>query len=208
MKYRFILYSLAWVLYSLILTGCIANLTPMEVSERFWAAVKDKNANEAKKYITASTLSKDATENLLPLDDVYLGRTVIDAERAWVDTTVIIAGDDSFELPLETILLKEGDQWKVDYDATVATLSRGSTVARVLGSIVDLSGQFADELDRSLEEIQKAIPEVQKEIERIEENIIYHLPELQRRMNEFLKQLEEALEDLNRDTGPRGTTEI
>jgi predicted DNA-binding antitoxin AbrB/MazE fold protein len=180
----------------------------MEVSERFWAAVKDKNANEAKKYITASTLSKDATENLLPLDDVYLGRTVMDAERAWVDTTVIIAGDDSFELPLETILLKEGDQWKVDYDATVATLSRGSTVARVLGSIVDLSGQFADELDRSLEEIQKAIPEVQKEIERIEENIIYHLPELQRRMNEFLKQLEEALEDLNRDTGPRGTTEI
>ena len=208
MKYRFILYSLVWALYSLILTGCIANLTPMEVSERFWAAVKDKNANEAKKYIIASTLSKDATENLLPLDDVYLGRTVIDAERAWVDTTVIIAGDDSFELPLETILLKEGDQWKVDYNATVATLSRGSTVARVLESIVDLSGQFADKLDRSLEEIQKAIPEVQKEIERIEENIIYHLPELQRRMNEFLKQLEEALQDLNRDTGPRGTTEI
>jgi gas vesicle protein len=208
MKHRIVLHSLVWVFYSLILTGCVANLTPIEVSERFWSAVKDKNSKEVKKYIATGTLSDDVSENLLSLDDVYLGRTVIDVERAWVDTTVVISGDDSFELPLETILLKEDDQWKVDYNTTVATLSRSSTVARVMGSIADLSGQFADELDRSLEEIQKAIPEVQKEIERIEESVKYHLPELQQKMDEFLQQLEETLKDLKRDTEPRGTTEI
>jgi len=208
MKHRYILHSLVWILYSLTLTGCVANLTPMEVSERFWAAVKDKNSKEIKKYIAAGTLSNDMAEKLLPLDEVYLGRTVIDAGQAWVDTTVVIAGDNSYELPLETILLKEGDQWKVDYNTTVATLSKGSTVARVMGSIADLSGQFADELDRSLEEIQKAIPEVQKEIERIEESVKYHLPELQKKMDEFLQQLEETLKDLSKDTEPQGTTEI
>ncbi len=133
---------------------------------------------------------------------------MIDAEQAWVDTTVVIAGNESYELPLETMLLKDGEQWKVDYNTTVASLSKESTVARVVGSIADLSGQFADQLDKSLEEIQKAIPEVQKEIERIEENVQYHLPEIQRRMDEFIRQLEEALEDLNRGTNPRGTTEI
>jgi len=193
----------------LALYGCAANLSPIEVSGHFWTAVQNKDAGAARDYVSSGSLDrKDLTENILPFDKVTLGRTVIDGEQAWVDTTVVISGDNPFTLPLKTVLLQENRQWKVDYDATVASVSSTSSVARVMGNLTDLSKQFADGLDRSLAEIQKTIPEIQKEIESIEEDLREKLPELRQRMEEFMKQLEEALKDLNKERKSQGTTEI
>ena len=206
MKYKYILTGLfCWIL-GFQLTGCEPGLTPMEVSERFWTAVKNKDTQEIKKYIADGTLTDGTSENLLPVDDVKLGRTVIDGDNAWVDTTVVIAGKESFELPVETKLFKQQDRWKVDYDATVESLSNDNAIARAISGIADLGGQLADNLDRSLEEMQKAIPEVKKEIERIEGDMKERLPELQRKMDEFIRQLEEALEDFNKNPDPPPTT--
>jgi chromosome segregation ATPase len=144
----------------------------------------------------------------LPLDEISLGKTIIDGEQAWVDTEVVIAGDDSFRLPLKTVLLKENKQWKVDYNATMHSISRGSSVARVLGSIANLSEKFSNELNRSLDEIQKIIPEVEEEIGKIEENISKKLPELRKRIEEILQQLEEALGNIGNKKKSSGTTEI
>ena len=209
MKLKFSLAITVCIFFTLLFSGCMADLTPIEVSERFWTAVQNKDAGEIKKYISTKTIDKnDLTDNILPLEEISLGRTVIDADQAWVDTTVIIAGDDPFTLPFKTVLLKDKNQWKVDYDATVISISEDSAVARVMGSIADISGQFAKDLDRSLEEIQKAIPEVQKEIEIIEENVRHHLPELKQKVEEFMRQLEEALEGFNKRSESPGTTEI
>ena len=197
MKYKYILIALLYWIVGFQLTGCEPNLTPMEVSERFWNSVKNKNTQEIKKYIADGTLTDGTSDNLLPVDDVTLGRTVIDGDRAWIDTTVMIAGKESFELPVETKLLKQQDKWKVDYDATVESLSNDNAIARAISGLADMGEQLADNLDKSLEEMQKAIPEVKKEIERIEGSVKERLPELQQKMDEFIRQLEEALEDLN-----------
>ena len=198
MRINVITHFIVYLLCGLILTACVPNLTPMEVSERFWTAVKNKDVNEVKKYIAPGTVSNNESDNLLPVDDVKLGRTVIDGDRAWIDTMVVTVGKESFEVPLETKLLKHQEQWKVDYDATVESLSKDNAIARAIDGLADISEQLADNLDQSLEEMQKAIPEVKKEIERIEDNVKEHLPELQQKMDDFIRQLEKALEDLNK----------
>ncbi len=209
MKSNILLKLASLISIGLILTGCVVNLSPIEVSERFWTAVQDKDQRAIRKYVSSSTLEKDdLTEDILPLDEISLGRTVIDGEQAWVDTEVIISGDNPFNLPIKTVLLRENKQWKVDYDAPMHSISRGSSVARVLGSIANLSEKFSNELNRSLDEIQKIIPEVEEEIGKIEENVRKKLPELRKRIEEILQQLEEALGNIGNKKESSGTTEI
>ena len=209
MKLNYFLKSTYLIWLCIILSGCVTNLSPIEVSEKFWTAVKNKDSTTVRRYISSNGNEKnELTENILPLDEISLGRTIIDGEEAWVDTEVVIAGDEPFRLPLKTVLLKENQQWKVDYDATVASITKGSSVARVMGSLADLSSQFAKELDRSLDEIQKTLPEVQREIEKIEDSVKQQLPELKERLEEIIKQLEEALGGINKDRTSKGTTEI
>ena len=177
-----------------MLSGCAASLTPMQVSEKFWVAIQNGDGASARKYIAEGTIkSEDATENILPVNTFSLGRTVIDENNAWIDTSVEIAGDRPFSMSLKTVLLKNNNGWLVDYDQTVASISRGGSVARVIGSLSELGDEFYDKLDRSLDEIERSLPEIQKEIETVEENIKQKLPELQRRLDEFMRQLEEAL---------------
>ncbi len=191
--YKIFYFPLLLTIITLI-TGCAANLTPIEVSDQFWSAVKSKDNRSIKKYIVAGTGNPDdSLADLLDIKNYTLGRTVMDQNQAWVDTTVEISGTDSFDVPIKTVLLQENNQWKVDYAATVAPISGSSDIARVLGSLNDLGIQFADKLNHSLGEMQKALPEVQREIEKIEETMKQKLPELQQRMDELMQQLEEAL---------------
>ncbi len=194
---------------SVMVSGCATNLSPIEVSQNFWTAVQNKDSQTIRKYITsASPRENDLTANILPVSNFTLGRTVIDKNQAWVDTTVEIAADDPFSLPIKTVLLQENEQWKVDYTATVASISSSSDVARILGNLNDLGIQFADKLNQSLGEIQKTLPEVQRELEKIEESMKQKLPELQQRMEEFMRQLEEALGNKPGSQPPPRTEEI
>ena len=200
----------AWlILITVVISGCATNLTPMEVSDKFWLAEKNRDNQSIKKYILAGSVNKDnPTENLLMINNYSLGRTVIDKDQAWVDTTVEIGDSKPFSVPIKTVLLKENNQWKVDYEATVSPISSSSDIARFLGSLNELGIEFADKLNRSLGQLQNELPEIQKQLENIEENMKQKLPELQERMEEFLRQLEEALGGKPANKGPQGTTEI
>src|SRR5690606_26692720 len=123
-------------------------LTPIEVSQEFWTAIQNRDSQTVRKYITSnSAKGNDLTANILPVSSFTLGRTIIDKDHAWVDTTVEIASDKPFSLPIKTVLLQENEQWKVDYTATVASISSSSDVARILGNLNDLGIQFADKLN-------------------------------------------------------------
>lgn len=209
MKFNALYRSLLLLAVVFILNGCMENLPPVEVSERFWTAVQNKDAGTVHKYISSEAHAQnDLTANLLPIDRFTLGKTIIDGEMAWVDTTVVISGDQPFTVPLKTVLLQENKQWKVDYDATVSSISGGNDLARLLGHLNDLGIQFSDQLNRSLVEMQKALPEVQKELEKLEENMKQKLPELQQQLEEFVRQLEEALGGKSDKHPPPGTKEI
>ena len=195
-------------LICLSITGCDEGLYPIDVSEGFWRAVKDKDINAIEKYSTEDSLTGDElSENILPLDEIILGKTVIDGDGAWVDTTVTISGDKPYTLPIKTVLIRENKQWKVDYQATMKWVSKGSSVYSVISSIKNMTEELAAELNQSMEDIQKAIPEIKKEVERIEESLLEYVPELKKQVEEFVEDLEEAIKDLRKESEESTVTE-
>lgn len=199
------------ILFFVILaSGCVARLTPIQVSEKFWTAIKNKDAGAARLFIAEGTATTDdITGNVLPLNGFEVGRTVIEGDQAWVDTNVEIAADKPFNLSLKTVLLRKEERWKVDYDSTVASISSDSNVARVIGKLSEFSGEFSRELDRSLDEMQRALPQIKKELDNIEENMKKSLPELRQQLEEFIRQLEEALgKDKEESSPPPRSREI
>lgn len=192
----------------LFITSCNEGLYPIDVAEGFWRAVKNKDTKAIQKYSTNNSLKEDElSENILPLDEITLGKTVIDGDSAWVDTTVTISGDKPFTIPLRTELIRENKRWKVDYNATIKLVSQGSAVSNVINSIRNMSKDLADELNQSIEEMQKAIPEVVEEVEKIEESLLEHVPELKKQIEEFIRDLKDAIEELGKESGETTATE-
>ena len=191
----------------LLNTACEESLYPIDVSEKFWRAVKDKDVKTIQKYSTGDSLTKeDLDENILPLDEIILGRTVIDGDNSWVDTTVTISGDKPLTLPLRTVLIRENNQWEVDYDETIKLVSKGSSVSRIISSIRNMREDLTKELNQSMEDIQNAIPEVKEEIEKIEESLLEHVPELKKQIEDFVKDLKEAIKGLGEGSGESTAT--
>ena len=197
---------LAWI--CLFMTGCSEGLYPVDVSEGFWRAVKNKDMQAIEKYSTEDSISGDElSENILPLDEIVLGKTVIDGDGAWVDTTVTISGDKPYTLPIKTVLIRENKQWKVDYHATMKWVSKGSSVYSVISGIKNMSEALAEELNQSMEDIQKVIPEIKEEVKEIEESLLEHVPELKKQIKEFVEDLEEAIKDLGKESEEATVTE-
>jgi len=195
------------VLLVTAISGCAASLSPMEVSEGFWKGIKEKDNAAVSRYVTAASQvalkQQDPARNILPIKQFTLGRTVIEGDHAWIDTTVEVADDRPFHMSVQTVLQQENRQWKVDYNATVASITRNSDLGRVLGDIGKLSKQFTDQLNQSLDQAQKALPEIEREIGKIEGDLKQKLPELRQRMEELMRQLEESLGNKNRqETAP------
>lgn len=185
---------LPFICIVLMFYGCEEKLSPIEVSEHFWKGVELRDVTIIKRFISSdSQVNTSSTENILPVRGATFGRTVIEGNMAWVDTTLTIESEKPFTLPLTTTLIMEKGFWKVKYDETIASVSSGSNIARIMGSMRDLSDKFTEKLDESIGEMQKAIPEIKREIEKVEEQFKSKIPELKRRMEEFAKQLEEAL---------------
>lgn len=195
-------------LICLFITGCDQGLYPIDVSEGFWRAVKNKDIKAIEKYSTKDSLTDDElSENVLPLDEIVLGKTVIDGDGAWVDTTVTISGDKPYTLPIKTVLIRKNRQWEVDYQATMKWVSKGSSVYSVISGIKNMSEDLAEELNQSMEDIQKAIPEVKEEVEKIEESLMEHVPELKKQIEEFVEDIEEAIKDLGKESEESSVTE-
>jgi uncharacterized protein YoxC len=195
-------------LICLLITGCDEVLYPIDVSEGFWRAVKDKDINAIVKFSTKDSLTgEELSENILPLDEIVLGKTVIDGDGAWVDTTVTISGDKPYTLPIKTVLIRENKQWKVDYQATMKWVSKGSSIYSVISGIKNMTEELAEELSQSMEDIQKAIPEIKQEVERIEESLMEHVPELKKQVEEFVEDLEEAIKELGKESEESTVTE-
>lgn len=184
------------VLILLSVTGCNQGLYPADRAEIFWRAIQAQDADKLRKSITAkSRQQNNLIKNILAVGEVSLGKTVIDGDRAWVDTKVEIKADKSFPIPLKTILIKERGLWMVDYEETVATLSTSSDLATVMGSIHELAEQVAKQFDQALDVLKKNIPQVQQELKKLEENIKSQIPELKESLQDLAKELEEAWMD-------------
>lgn len=179
--------------------GCIEQRSPLEVSEIYWRAAREGDMGTLRRHLTAESLRQlPGSREILPISGVEFGQTIIDGERAWVETTVTVKAERPLPLHVHTVLFQERGQWCVDHRATMDKLSRDGELAGVIASIERLSERFGEKMDDTLDELERALPEVQRELNRLEDHIRTQIPELQRRLEEFRRKLEEVLKDPRR----------
>ena len=187
--------SLLLALFLVLLGGCNQRHSPIEVSRAFWKAVQTDNAGAVKVLVTKTSRASVKTDGkALQIDQVELGRTVIDGDDATVDTSVVVASDHPVTVPLQTRLLREEGEWRVDYDATMASLRPGSSLAQALGTLGELGRAFSDKVQQSMDELQQRMPEIKRRIDEAQGEIQRQMPEVRRQLEQILEQLRKGLE--------------
>ncbi|MCW8195088.1 OmpH family outer membrane protein [Proteobacteria bacterium 005FR1] len=188
------------VLFAIVLSACARN-SPESVAERYWQAVladdqqtiqsviSDRGDPNLSKVIQPGPGSKVTVERAER--EAPAGPDQTDATSpggiAEVPTTIYWVDEDgkTSTFQTETVLVFEGDTWKVDPDRTrerffdsvyrsaltglEAALEEGAKAFRELGNTV--SETMARELSAASEELQKQSKEANEELQRFLESL-------------------------------------
>ncbi len=163
----------------LLLSGCQAVLTPEQVTTEFWEAMVEGNLDSARKYATQETQQLVTKQQNMEDATLKTGVILIDGSNATVSTIITLKKPESNKvLSFDTVLLKENDQWKVDYHRTLNNLSN-----LPFGDIFKSLRGIGETINKELEQ---QIPLFDKQIKSFSE-------ELTRQLDEFRRQLEKPV---------------
>ncbi len=161
-----------------LLGGCQAVLTPEQVTTAFWEAMAEGNLDSARKYATQETQHLVTKQQNLQDAAVKTGTIFIDGSNATVTTVMTLKKPESNkDLSFDTVLLKENELWKVDYQRTLNNLSN-----LPFGDIFKSLQAIGETINKELEQ---QIPLFEKQIKSFSEELI-------RQLDEFRRQLEKA----------------
>lgn len=161
-----------------LLSGCQTVSTPEQVTTEFWEAMADGDLDSARKYATRETQYLVNKQQNFENATVKTETALIDGSNATVATFMMLKKSEIDDvLSFDTVLLKENDQWKVDYQQTLNNLS-----------ILPLGDIF-----RSLRAIGETFnKELKQQIPLFEKQIKSFSQELMRQLDEFRRQMEQA----------------
>lgn len=183
-----------------LLSGCLGENSPQDVTIAFWKSVITKDVEGAVEHSTLiDARSYDGFSRDWKGLQPTLGKVVIDGDEASVVTTLSHPGDTT-DRPVDvvTYLVRQDDQWKVDSVRTGDELSGplSTLFARLnrLGEALSerLQGDTAVEMDRlgaQLEQLSDTVGE------RAAETFDKYGEELRRSIDELAESVERALEN-------------
>lgn len=177
----------------LITAACSQPRTPQDVAARFWKSIQAMDLNMLYKNVASDTVKKYKLDDMPAIGRVFLGETMIEGDRAWVETAVEMRDRGNMEVPARTILVSQNNQWKVDYDATVQSLSFNNDIADLFSHMEELGDEFMESFNNVIDEYQKTVPEVERELKKLEENIKSQIPEMKKRLEGFARELDKAI---------------
>jgi len=172
----------------LLLSGCQSVLTPEQVTTEFWEAMVEGNLDSARKYATQETQLLVTKQQNMEDATLKTGVILIDGSNATVSTIITLKKPESNKvLSFDTVLLKENDQWKVDYHRTLNNLSN-----LPFGDILKSLRGIGETINKELEQ---QIPLFDKQIKSFSE-------ELTRQLDEFRRQLEKPVPPQKQEPHP------
>jgi hypothetical protein len=163
----------------LILSACQAALSPGQVTLAFWEAMAQGNIESARKYATKDTQQLVIKQGYLEGASIKTEEAVIDGPNASVLTILTLKKPVGKEpLSFNTVLLKENDLWKVDYQQTLNNIS-----ILPFGELFKSLRGIGEAINKQLEQ---QIPLLDKQIKSFGEELI-------RQMEEFRRDLENSV---------------
>lgn len=173
-------------------------MTPLQTSEKFWRGIQKKNITLVTIYSESDPKIKAEDLKQLPdVTDVTFGRIIIDAEHAEIETFLTVTLDEeATNIRAKTFLVEKDNKWKVAYQRTMMQVTVNRNIAEIIDGIQELAEGVAEEIEDSVEEIkEKAIPEIESQLEQAEQEWREIMPELKNMINEFIRKLEESIEE-------------
>lgn len=155
-------------LFFILLAGCQNPKTPDEVTLAFWQALAANDLTTAQQFVT-----KQAADTLKP-DTKFqgasfsIGQIIIDGDQARVET--IASKTDNTESVFTTYLVKQQDNWLVDYPRT-----EYSVTDNLFNGLFNSLKNIGENLNKQLEE---QVPKLEKEMESFGQELKKQLDEL------------------------------
>jgi hypothetical protein len=163
----------------LMLSGCQTVLTPEQVTLAFWEAMAQGNLDSARKHATQETQHLVTKQQNLEGASLKIGEVVIDGPNATVSTIMTLKKPESNkDLSFNTVLLKENDLWKVDYQQTLNNLS-----ILPFGELFKSLRAIGDAINKELEQ---QIPLLDQQIKSFGEELIWQLDEFRRNLEKSI----------------------
>ena len=162
-----------------MMSGCQAVLSPEQVTLAFWEAMVQSNLESARKHVTQGTQHLVTKQQNLEGASIKTGEVVINGTNATVSTIMTLKKPESNKLlSFNTVLLKENDLWKVDYQKTLNNLS-----ILPFGELFNSLRAIGDTINKELEQ---QIPLFEKQIKTFSDKLI-------RQLDEFRRNLEKSI---------------
>lgn len=163
----------------LMLSACQTALSPGQVTVAFWEAMAQGNLESARKHATKDTQQLVVKQQNLKGASIKTGEVVIDGPNASVLTILTLKKPDSKEpLSFNTVLLKENDLWKVDYQQTLNNIS-----ILPFGELFKSLRGIGEAINKELEQ---QIPLLDKQIKSFGEDLIRQLEEFRRNLEKSI----------------------
>ena len=191
-KYAFIILSLA---LALVLSACNKPHTPLEVSQVFWQAVIEGNVADVVNYSTLGSesgyeaFSRDWT-GMLP----SWGKIIIEDHEARVHTHVSKPDAAQSEmLYFVTYLVRQDDQWKVDYDKTEKVVLASSAVSDFVNQITAIGNEISQQFDEASKMVTAELESLNNQLIQLTENLGDQAASAVEKYSEIMRQHLDAL---------------
>jgi hypothetical protein len=138
---------------------------PESTAKSFWKAMIDGDQDRARKLATrqsAGTLELEPAERGEERS-VKFGKAVETDGQVSVPTTLVTRSSGKEEaIELNTILVREDGDWKVDWHQTMGSML-GGIMGEMMKGMGDAMEEMGREMERSFKEMGKAFEEAMKE---------------------------------------------
>jgi hypothetical protein len=189
----------------LMATGCSRPESPQEVSEAFWQAVLEEDAEAAADYSTlVDEAAFDGFEQQWQNVSIEWGRVVIDDKLARVTTTLSGLEGQNEATESLTYLVRKGDDWLVDYYRTGDALKQGPVWGSLVGQLEklgeDLKSRWANQSDEMAVELERLGRELQQQAQSMNEDMSALAEEYGDQLSQHLEELSESLREALKST--------
>ena len=125
----------------------------VKVAKSFWQAMEERDIDKARSFATeatAATLTLNNDEENKEVDIIF-GEAKIEDGQSHVPTTMkTTEKGQSITVPMETVLVKEEGEWRVDVNLTMMSLFGGA-----MGAMMDTMKDGMEEMGKAMAEGMK-----------------------------------------------------
>ncbi len=189
----------------LLLSACGGPKTPQEVTQAFWTAVSHGDADGIVGYSTLSDIEGYDRFSRDDWADIELswGKVVIDTADAEIVTRLSNPEAPGDNLAFSTHLVRQGEQWRVDYARTADELRARAALDGLVNSVGALGGEISSQFDHASRELDANIKSMAEQVrtfsrslqEDASERVEHYGAELERHMGELADSIERALKE-------------